>query len=490
MEDRSKKLREREKLLFEISREGKIGYSPLKVDVKWIEPDVEKEYLREDIKDFPELSEAEIVRHYTRLSQWNYGVDTGFYPLGSCTMKYNPKVNEKLARLDGFVTVHPYQPEKTVQGCLKVIYELERLLSEITGMYRFTLQPAAGAHGELTGMMMIRAYLTKRKDPRKVVLIPDSAHGTNPSSAHICGYRVEEVKSNDDGCIDLKSLEQKVSKDVAALMLTNPNTLGIFERNIEKVAEILHKEGALLYCDGANLNALVGLSRPGDSGVDVLHLNLHKTFSTPHGGGGPGSGPVGVKEELEPMLPIPVVNFKAGKYSFDCDRSDSIGKVHTFYGNFSILIRAYSYILSLGAEGLKEIARAAVLNANYVRKGLEDLYHLPYKTPTLHEIIFSDKHLEGSGVRTLDIAKRLLDYGFHPPTIYFPLIVKGAIMIEPTESESKEELDGFINAMRSISEEAQRDPELLKNAPYSTPVRRLDEVRAARNPRLRWTTEK
>jgi len=491
MEDRNRYLREREKLLFEISREGKIGYSPLKDDIECaFEPEAEKDCLREDIPYFPELSEVEVVRHFTRLSQWNYAVDAGLYPLGSCTMKYNPKINEKVARFSGFLAVHPYQPERTVQGCLKLIHELDSWLSEITGMAKFSLQPAAGAHGELTGMMIIRAHLSKMGDPRKIVLIPDSAHGTNPSSAHICGYRVEEVRSNSNGCVDLASLEEKVNKDVAALMLTNPNTLGVFEENIAAIEEIIHRNGSLLYCDGANMNALVGISRPGDAGVDVLHLNLHKTFSTPHGGGGPGAGPVGVSRRLVPMLPVPVVDVKDGKYFLSYDGPESIGRVRSFYGNFLILVRAYSYIIALGAEGLREIAQAAVLNANYIRKSLEGLYHLPYSAPTLHEVVFSDKHLEATGVKTLDIAKRLLDYRFHPPTIYFPLIVKGALMIEPTESESREELDEFIQAMRAISEEAMKDPELLKNAPYTTPVRRLDEVRAARNPRLKWSPDK
>ncbi len=490
MEEKHRYLREKEKLIFEISREGKVGYSPLKDDIdKSIRVDVEREYIREDIPDFPELSEVEVVRHFTRLSQWNYGVDTGLYPLGSCTMKYNPKVNEKVSRLDGFTTVHPYQPAATVQGCLRLIYELERWLSEITGMAQFSLQPAAGAHGELTGMMVIRACLTKRGNPRKTVLIPDSAHGTNPSSAHICGYGIEEVRSNSNGCIDLSSLKEKVDENVAALMLTNPNTLGIFEEKVKEIADILHEKGALLYCDGANMNALVGISRPGDAGIDVLHMNLHKTFSTPHGGGGPGAGPVGVAEELAPMLPVPAVRMRNGKYFLDYDKPDTIGRVRTFYGNFLILVRAYSYILSFGGEGLKEIAHAAVLNANYVRKELEGIYHLPYTTATLHEVVFSDRSLEETGVKTLDIAKRLLDYRFHPPTIYFPLIVKGALMIEPTESESKDELDAFIKAMKEIAEEARKDPEILKNAPHTTPIRRLDEVSAARNLRLRWSPD-
>jgi glycine dehydrogenase subunit 2 len=491
MKDCHQKLREREKLIFEISRPGKIGYSLPEFDAEESSGnEVEQDYLRQELNHFPELSEVEVVRHYTRLSSWNYGVDTGLYPLGSCTMKYNPKFNEKVARMDGFTLVHPYQPGHTVQGCLELIYELERMLSEITGMDHYTMQPAAGAHGELAGMMMIRACLEKRGDPRKVVLIPDSAHGTNPSSAHICGYKVEEIRSDNRGCVDVQDLQRRINDDVAALMITNPNTLGVFEENIREISDLLHKKGAFLYCDGANMNALVGISRPGDAGVDVLHLNLHKTFSTPHGGGGPGAGPVGVKKELAPFLAIPVVECREGKYFLDYELPESIGKIRSFFGNFLVLVRAYVYILSLGNDGLREIAEAAVLNANYIRRRLESTYSLPYPHPTMHEVVFSDKNLEGTGVKTLDIAKRLLDYGFHPPTVYFPLIVKGALMIEPTESESKEELDGFIEAMKAIAEEARKDPELVKKAPHTTPVRRLDEVTAARKPKLKWSPEK
>ncbi len=491
MKNSHQKLREREKLLFEISRPGKIGFSLPEFDIEeLLEIEVEQDYLRKELNYFPELSEVEVVRHYTRLSSWNYGVDTGLYPLGSCTMKYNPKVNERVARMDGFTSVHPYQPDHTVQGCLELIYELERMLSEITGMDHYMMQPAAGAHGELAGMMMIRSCLAKRGNPREVVLIPDSAHGTNPSSAHICGYRVEEIKSENRGCVDIRDLQRRINDNVAALMITNPNTLGVFEENIQEISDLLHSRGAFLYCDGANMNALIGINRPGDAGVDVLHLNLHKTFSTPHGGGGPGAGPVGVKKELAPYLAIPVVECRDGKYFLNYDLPDSIGKIRSFFGNFLVLVRAYAYILSLGHNGLKEIAEAAVLNANYIRKELEDTYYLPYSHPTMHEVVFSDKNLEATGVKTQDIAKRLLDYGFHPPTIYFPLIVKGALMIEPTESESKEELDGFIKAMKAIAEEAWNDPDLVKKAPHTTPVRRLDEVIAARKPKLKWSPDK
>lgn len=485
-----RRLREREKLIFEISGPGKIGYSIPEIGINdKIESDIEKRYMRQHLDHFPEISEVEVVRHYTRLSSWNYGVDTGLYPLGSCTMKYNPKVNEKVSRLDGFALVHPYQPDSTIQGCLKIYYELDRMLSEITGMKQFTLQPAAGAHGELAGIMMIRACLEKRGNPRKAVLIPDSAHGTNPSSAHLCGYRVEEIKSDNRGCVDLQDLKRRINDDVAALMITNPNTLGVFEDNIQEISDLLHHYGAFLYCDGANMNALVGISRPGDAGVDVLHLNLHKTFSSPHGGGGPGAGPVGVQEELAPFLTIPIIECKDGKYLINYDLPHSIGKIRCFFGNFLVLVRAYSYILSLSGDGLRKTAEAAVLNANYIRKGLENTYFLPYSCPTMHEVVFSDKNIEKTGVKTLDIAKRLLDYGFHPPTVYFPLIVKGALMIEPTECESKEELDGFIEAMKAIAEEAIKNPELVKSAPHTTPVRRLDEVTAARKPKLKWSPD-
>jgi glycine dehydrogenase subunit 2 len=474
----------REGLLFDKSVAGKRG-----ADVaRWDGPDappLDPRLTRTEIPGFPELSEREIARHFTRLSKLNYANDDGLYPLGSCTMKYNPKVNEKVARLEGFAEAHPLLPETASQGCLQVMADLEKYLCEITGMSAFTLQPAAGAQGEFTGIRMARAYHEQLGDPRQVVLIPDSAHGTNPS-AHLCGYRVEEIASDERGCVSLKDLKERLRKDVAVLMLTNPNTLGVFEGEIGEICDAVHGVGGLVYLDGANLNAFVGIARPGDMGVDVMHSNLHKTFSTPHGGGGPGSGPVGVKEILAPYLPVPrVVRGEAG-WRFSSEFPSSIGKVHGFIGNFGMHVRAAAYILANGAAGLKEIAETAVLNANYLRRKLEGTYHLPYASPSLHEVILSDKHLERYGVRTLDVAKRLMDYGFHPPTIYFPLIVKGALMIEPTESESIEELDAFVDAMLAIAREAEEDPELLHAAPHSTPVGRLDEASAARKPVLRW----
>lgn len=476
----------REPLIFEISGPGKRAFSLPQLDVPEKKELLDSIRAREEIPGFPEVSEPEVVRHFTRLSQTNFCVDTSFYPLGSCTMKYNPKINEKVASLPGFLFSHPQAPAELVQGNLELIKKLEKLLCNITGMSHFTLFPAAGAHGELTGMMLIRAALTRRGNPRKKVLIPDSAHGTNPSSAHICGYQVQEIKSNEAGTIDLKDLERLMTDEVAALMVTNPNTLGIFEKDIHRVAEIVHARGGLVYMDGANMNALIGKFRPGDHGVDVLHLNLHKTFATPHGGGGPGAGPVGVGPELEPFLPFPVVKEEAGRFVLDENRPLSIGRIRSFFGNFLVVVKALAYILSLGDEGLKEIAEIAVLNANYIRKSLEGVYHLKYTSPTLHECVFSDKWQREKGVQNIDIAKRLIDYGLHPPTMSFPLIVHGALMIEPTETESKAELDAFIDAMLRIAREAEENPELLKKAPHRAYVRRLDETAAARNPVLRW----
>ncbi|HET6373609.1 MAG TPA: aminomethyl-transferring glycine dehydrogenase subunit GcvPB, partial [Candidatus Polarisedimenticolia bacterium] len=447
------------------------------------------EAARSDVSGFPEASEVDVVRHFVRLSRLNYAVDLGLYPLGSCTMKYNPKINEEMARLDGFARIHPLQPASSVQGALRLMRELEGLLCEITGMHRFTLQPAAGAQGEMTGIMMARAHLEARGDPRAVILIPDSAHGTNPASAHICGYRVEEVASNARGCVDVEALRRRIAPDVAALMLTNPNTLGIFESDIARICAIVHEKGGLVYMDGANMNALVGVARPGDMGVDVLHLNLHKTFSTPHGGGGPGSGPVGVTKDLEPYLPVPVVVETEQGLGLSWDRARSVGKVCSFFGNFGMHVRAYAYILSLGPRGLRQVAERAVLNANYIRARLSSTYNVPYDQPTLHEVVFDDKRQRAASneqVKTLDIAKRLIDYGFHPPTIYFPLIVPGALMVEPTETESRQELDAFIEAMKAIDREARENPELVHMAPHHTPIGRLDEAGAARKPKLRW----
>jgi glycine dehydrogenase subunit 2 len=478
-------LREPERLLFELSRPGRRGFALPPLDVPDAAPD--PRHARADIEGFPELSEVDAVRHYTRLSRLNYAIDLGLYPLGSCTMKYNPKINERVARLAGFADAHPQLPVTLAQGCLELMHDLEAALCALCGMDRFTLQPAAGAQGELAGILMARACLGDRGDPRRVILIPDSAHGTNPASAHIAGYRVEQIPSGPDGRVDLAALRRRMRDDVALLMLTNPNTLGVFESAIEEIARVVHAGGGLLYMDGANLNAFVGIARPGDMGVDLHHLNLHKTFSTPHGGGGPGAGPVGVKRHLEPYLPTPVVEREGEVCRLQFDRPKSIGRVRAFHGNFGMLVRAYAYILALGQEGLRHCAETAVLNANYIRQGLEDLYHLPYRTRSLHEVVFTDRHLEETGVHTLDIAKRLMDYGFHPPTIYFPLIVRGALMIEPTETEPREELDAFVKAMRLIDAEARRDPELVRTAPHTTPVRRLDEVAAARSPVLRWT---
>jgi glycine dehydrogenase subunit 2 len=477
-----------EALVFEKSSPGKRGYKMPPLDVPEVDPAaLLGEAYRETSGLLPELSEIEIVRHFTRLSTWNYAIDLGMYPLGSCTMKYNPRVNEVVARIAGFAEAHPYRPNSHAQGGMEIIELLQRCLLEITGMEAITLQPAAGAHGEFTGILLTRAWHESKGNPRRKVIIPDSAHGTNPATAAICGYQVENLKSNPDGGIDLEALTRQVDTETAALMLTNPSTLGVFENQIHKIAEILHSKGSLLYMDGANMNALVGKVRPGDFGVDVMHLNLHKTFSTPHGGGGPGSGPVACKAFLEPFLPIPIlVREEDGTRRWDYDRPHSVGRVRAFYGNTGMFIRALAYILANGPDGLRQTTEDAVLNANYIRKKLEDVYELPYTTPSMHEVVFSDKRQAAKGVKTGDIAKRLIDYGFHPYTVSFPLIVPGALMIEPTESESVEELDLFIDAMRSIAREVEENPELVKTAPHSTRVSRLDEVQAARKPILRW----
>jgi glycine dehydrogenase subunit 2 len=480
----------REPLIFEISSPGKRAFALPKLDVPEDKDLLGRLPIREDIAGFPEVSEIEVVRHFTRLSQVNFCIDTAFYPLGSCTMKYNPKVNEKIAQLPEFFNSHPHSPQELVQGNFEVLKLLEGFLAEITGMDAVTLQPSAGAQGELVGMMLIRAFLSERGDPRKIVLIPDSAHGTNPSSAHICGYRVQEIKSNERGTVDLQSLEQNMTEEVAALMVTNPNTLGVFEQDILRIAEIVHAGGGLLYMDGANMNALVGKFRPGDMGVDVLHLNLHKTFSTPHGGGGPGAGPVGVKAQLAPFLPVPVIERGPGGWVLNSDRPGSIGRVRSFYGNFLVILKALAYIYSLGAAGLEEVAEIAVLNSNYIRRSLEGVYHLKYTSPSFHECVFSDKFQKEHGVQNVDIAKRLIDFGLHPPTMSFPLIVPGALMIEPTETESKRDLDQFIAAMKAIAREAAENPEIIRSAPHASYVRRLDETAAARNPVLRWEEKK
>jgi glycine dehydrogenase subunit 2 len=472
------------RLLFESSSPGRSGFS-------WPEEraasqTIPASFLRDEIADFPELGELEVLRHFTRLSQRNFAIESQFYPLGSCTMKYNPKINEVAARLAGFAQVHPLAPVEFLQGAMELLYDLERMLIEISGMDAISLQPSAGAQGELTGLMLIRAYLTERGNPRKKIIVPDTAHGTNPASSTLCGYEVVQISSNSRGVIDPLTLEEAMDEEVAALMITNPNTLGLFERDIEAIAEVTHSKGGLVYLDGANLNALMGVAKPGHMGVDLLHMNLHKTFSTPHGGGGPGAGPVAVKDKLRDYLPIPRIVKQNGAFEWLEDSPKSIGRVRSFFGNFGILVRAYTYILSLGGDGLEEASRMALLNANYIRKKLEKSYQIAYNEPCMHECIFTDRLQHKYGVSTLDIAKRLLDYGFHPPTIYFPLVVSGALMIEPTETETPETLDAFVEAMLAIAREAKENPDLVKNAPYSTPVRRLDEARAARKPILRW----
>src|SRR5438067_490345 len=477
-----------EGLIFETSSPGKSAYRLAELDVPSVNPaDVLGGAVRHDLGNMPEVSEIEIIRHFTRLSTWNYGVDTGLYPLGSCTMKYNARVNEHVARLEAIAGAHPYQPYTISHSCLKIQKAISEALLEITGMDAITLQPAADAHGEMTGILLVRSYLESKGNPRKKILIPDSAHGTNPATAAICGYAVENLKSNSAGRVDVAALAAQMNEDVAALMLTNPNTLGVFEEEIHKIADLMHAKGGLLYMDGANMNALVGKTRPGDFGVDVMHLNLHKTFSTPHGGGGPGCGPVACKKILERFLPTPVLTARTdGKLGFEYNRPQSIGRVRAFYGNFGMFVRALAYILANGPDGLRQTTEDAVLNANYIRKKLEGIYELPYKTGSMHEVVFSDRLQTQNGVRTGDIAKRLIDYGFHPYTTSFPLIVPGALMIEPTESESREELDLFIDAMKAIADEAEREPDTILQAPHTTRVSRLDEVGAARKPVLRW----
>lgn len=473
-------------LIFEISHSGRVAYSLPECDVP--KAQLPKHLLREETSELPEVSEVDLVRHFTQLSMKNHGVDSGFYPLGSCTMKYNPKLNEKLARLSGFATAHPYQHESTVQGNLRLMYEADQMLSEITGMARVSLQPAAGAHGEMTGLMIIKAYHDNNGDTQRTkIIIPDSAHGTNPASAAVAGFDIVEVKSDERGMVDIDALAEVLNDEIAGLMLTNPNTLGLFDTNIKKISDMVHEAGGLVYYDGANANAILGISRPGDMGFDVVHLNIHKTFSTPHGGGGPGSGPVGVADKLVPFLPKPVVQKTEDGYILDHDRPLSIGRVKAFYGNFGVVVKAYAYILTMGAEGLKEVAQGAVLNANYIMEKLKAYYTLPYDTTCMHEAVLSGERQKKNGVATLDIAKRLLDFGYHPPTIYFPLIVPEAMMIEPTEVESKETLDAFIEAMIKIAEEAETDPEKVKGAPYHAPIFRLDESKAARERVLKYT---
>ncbi|HZG72406.1 MAG TPA: aminomethyl-transferring glycine dehydrogenase subunit GcvPB [Chondromyces sp.] len=479
-------------LIFELSREGRIGYSLPELDVPQanLSEILPADFVRTEDAELPEVSELDIMRHYTALSKRNHGVDSGFYPLGSCTMKYNPKINEDVARFEGFAHIHPLQPEETVQGALELMYDLQEHLKEITGMDEVTLQPAAGAHGEWTGLMMIRAYHELNGDfHRTKVIVPDSAHGTNPASATVAGFETVTVKSNEHGLVDLEDLKRVAGEDTAALMLTNPNTLGLFEENILEMAEIIHGVGGKLYYDGANLNAVLSKARPGDMGFDVVHLNLHKTFTGPHGGGGPGSGPVGVKADLIPFLPKPLIVKKGDSYGIDYDRPRSIGRVKPYYGNFGINVRAYTYIRSMGPDGLKAVTENAVLNANYMMRRLAPYYDLPFDRHCKHEFVLSGKRQKKLGVRTLDIAKRLLDFGYHPPTIYFPLNVEECIMIEPTETESKETLDAFIEAMIQIAKEAEENPEIVQEAPHTTVIGRIDETAAARKPVLRYERE-
>lgn len=475
-------------LIFEISRPGRSAADVASSDVPAVKIDevIGGKYLRENL-DLPEVAQIDLVRHYTNLSRRNFGVDLGFYPLGSCTMKYNPKINENVAALPGFTGLHPEAPEAFAQGSLELMYDMQRLLASIFGMADFTLQPAAGAHGELTGVMMIKKYFEKKGEKRRRILIPDAAHGTNPASGALCGFDTVTLRSSAEGGVDLEHLEALMTEDVAALMLTNPNTLGLFERNIEKVAQIIHGKGGLLYGDGANANAYLGKVRPGDLGFDVIQLNLHKTFSTPHGGGGPGSGPVGVAEKLVDFVPVPRVVKNGEAFSLSENFPDTIGRVRAFYGNFNVIVKAYAYLRSLGAEGLIRATEMAVLNANYVQERLKPYFDLPYERICMHECVFSgNRQVAENGVHTTDIAKRLIDFGYHPPTIYFPLIVPEAIMIEPTETESRETLDAFCDAMIAIAKEATENPQRVKDAPLSTPVCRLDEVLAARKPDVCW----
>ena len=476
------------KVIFELSSPGRKGYSLPKLDVeeKDLSSLIPADFLNDKGLDLPEVSEFDVVRHYTNLSQLNYGVDQGFYPLGSCTMKYNPKINEDMARLPGFATLHPLQPENTVQGALELLYDLDMKLSEIAGFARTTLQPAAGAHGEFTGLLVIKAYHKKRGDDkiRTKIIVPDSAHGTNPSTANVAGYDIAEVKSNKDGSVNIDSLKEVIAENegqIAGLMLTNPSTLGLFEKSITEITTLVHNAGGLCYYDGANMNAIMSKVRPGDMGFDVMHYNLHKTMSTPHGGGGPGAGPVGVREDLVEFLPTPVIDKKGDHFVLDYDRPYSIGRLKGFYGHFAVLVRAYTYILANGADGLTEVSEAAVLNANYLMNKLKENYKLPIDQVCKHEFVLGGIKDTSTGITTLDVAKRLLDYGYHPPTVYFPLIVSEAMMIEPAENESVETLNAFVEVLNKIAAEAISDPELLKTAPHNTPVRRIDEVKAAKD---------
>ena len=470
-----------EPLLWEKGKKGRCGFSLPRRDV---EPSPLDPELTGEGPDFPDLSEVDVVRHYTRLSQWNFGVDTGMYPLGSCTMKYSPKTNERQASLSGFTGAHPLLPAGLSQGVLKLMFELEQYLAEIAGMDATTLQPAAGAHGELIGMLLIHAFHKYKGVQRSKIIVPDTAHGTNPASAALCGYRPVAVTSNKQGILSVEAIAEAMDEDTAGIMVTNPNTLGLFEENIQEIAEIIHSKGGLVYCDGANLNAVMGVVQMGKIGVDVIHLNLHKTFSTPHGGGGPGSGPVCVKKHLAPFLPVPRIVKENGTYMLAENYPESVGKVSAFHGNVGVIIKAYCYILSMGPKNLKKASQLAVLNANYIKERLKGTLHLAFDRPCMHECVFSDEHQLVQKVTTLDMAKRLMDYGFHPPTVYFPLVVKGAIMVEPTETECKEDIDQFVEAFKAIVNEAAEDPDMLHEAPKRCKVRRLDETTAARKPCL------
>ncbi|AFS77158.1 glycine dehydrogenase [decarboxylating] subunit 2 [Gottschalkia acidurici 9a] len=481
-----------DKLIFEVSKEGSKGYSLPQLDVAEVELSdiIPSKYLNEGKIDLPEVGEFEVVRHFTNLSNKNHGLDAGFYPLGSCTMKYNPKINEDMAGLSGFTNIHPYQSEDTVQGALEVMYNLDEKLSEIAGFARTTLQPAAGSHGEYTGLLVIKAYHEKNGDTQRTkIIVPDSAHGTNPSSAQVAGFDIIEIKSNKDGSVNVESLKAALEnkEEIAGLMLTNPSTLGLFERNIKEITSLVHEAGGLNYYDGANMNAIMGKVRPGDMGFDVMHYNLHKTMSTPHGCGGPGAGPIGVREDLVEFLPTPVIEKKDDKFVLDYDRPNSIGSIKGYYGNFSVLVRAYTYILTMGAEGLREASESAVLNANYMMNKLKEDYYLPIDQVCKHEFVLGGLQDKSTGVTTMDVAKRLLDFGYHPPTVYFPLIINEAMMIEPTETESKATMDGFIETLITIAKEAKEDPDKLHNAPFTTQVRRVDEAKAAKDLILKYT---
>ncbi|MHB8174223.1 MAG: aminomethyl-transferring glycine dehydrogenase subunit GcvPB [Nitrospirota bacterium] len=477
-------------LIFEKSSQGRTGYSLPGLDVPFRPLDelLPSELIRDAPPMLPELSEPEVVRHFITLSRKNFSVDGNFYPLGSCTMKYNPKVNDEAAGMQGFDLIHPLQPVELSQGALRLMYELEQMLCEIGGMDRVSLQPAAGAQGELAGMLMVRAYHEAKGEAEKrdKVIIPDSAHGTNPASARLAGFQVVEVKSTSEGLVDPAHLREVAGPDTAGFMLTVPNTLGLFEKDILEISRIIHDAGGLMYMDGANLNALVGLVRPGDMGFDIVHFNLHKTFSTPHGGGGPGAGPVGVREVLAPFLPLPTVEKDGDRYFMDYDKPLSIGRLQAFNGNFGVLVRAWAYIRTMGAEGLREVSENAIINANYLLARLKERYQPAHDRFCMHECVFSATRQKDKGIRAMDVAKRLLDFGFHAPTVYFPLVVDEAIMIEPTETESRETLDAFIDAMIKIDDEAAADPESLKNAPHTTELSRLDETEAARHPIIRY----